>query len=113
MSQPPFSTASSSSSNFRFIFDTALSQYKKKTKNDLIAHRLIAQFESCASPYDILTVLDEQYQVQQFIRSQSDDGRSRQWLGATASVICAFSDAIGEGVGLVTFRGIKSSSSAF
>ena len=69
MSQTPISAASSSSSNFRSIFDTALTQYKKKTKNDLIAHRLTAQLENCNSPSAILAVLDEQYHVQQFIHS--------------------------------------------
>ena len=110
MSQTPISAASSSSSNFRSIFDTALTQYKKKTKNDLIAHRLTAQLENCNSPSAILAVLDEQYRVQQFIQSQSGDGGSKQWLTATANVLYAFSAAIGEGVGLVTFQDVKSSS---
>ena len=110
MSQTPFSAASSSSSNFRSTFDTALTQYKKKTKNDLIAHRLTAQLENCNSPSAILAVLDEQYHVQQFIQSQSGDGGSKQWLNATANVLYAFSAAIGEGVGLVTFQDVKSSS---
>jgi hypothetical protein len=91
-------------------FETALTQYKKKTKNDLIAHRLTAQLENCSSPSAILAVLVEQYHVQQFIQSQSDNGGSKQWLNATANVLCAFSAAIGEGVGLVTFQDIKSSS---
>jgi hypothetical protein len=106
MSQTPFSTASGTSSNFRSIFDAALTQYKRKTKNDLIAHRLTAQLESCSSPGAILAVLDEQYHVQQFIRSQSAGEGSKQWLYATACVLCAFSDAIGEGVGLVLFHDI-------
>jgi hypothetical protein len=101
MSQTPFSTPSGPSSNFLSIFDAALSQYKKKTKNDLIAHRFTAQLENCGSPSAILAVFDEQYHVQQFIQSQSGDGGSKQWLSATATVLCAFSDAIGEGVGLV------------
>jgi hypothetical protein len=93
---PPAST-----SNFRSIFDTALSQYKKTTKNDLIAHQLAAQLESCISPSAILAILDEQYHVQEFIRSQSDDDEPKQWLNATANVLCAFSATISETVGLV------------
>ena len=102
MSQTPFFAASSSTSNFQSIFDAALNQYKKKTKNDLLAHRLTTQLESCSSPSAILAVLDEQYHIQDFIRSQSADGASKQWLHVTASVLFAFSGAIGEGVGLVT-----------
>ena len=96
--------ASSSSSNFQSMFDTALNQYKKKTKNDLVAHQLTASLESCSSPSAILAVLDEQYGVQEFIRSQRDGERSKQWLKATANVVCAFSAAIGQGVGLVSTR---------
>ena len=105
-SQTPFS-ASSSTSNFQSIFDAALQQYKKKTKKDLLAHRLTAQLEACSSPGAILAVLEEQYHVQDFIRSQSGDGGSNQWLNATANVLFAFSGAIGEGVGLVIFQVIK------
>ena len=92
-------TASASSSNFRSIFDAALSRYEKKTKNDLLTHRLTAQLGTCNSPSAILAVLEEQYQVQQFIQSRSGDGG---WLNVTAKVLCAFSTAIGEGASSVT-----------
>jgi hypothetical protein len=99
MSQTPLPPASSS--KFRSIFDTALNQYKKTTKKDLIAHQLTAQLESCTSPSAILAVLDEQYHVQEFIRSQSDNDGPKQWLNATANVLGAFSATISETVGLV------------
>jgi hypothetical protein len=92
---------SSSSSNFRSIFDAALDDYKKKTNNDLRQHGLIAQLEPCDSASDILAMLDKQYHVKQFIQSQTDGGSSKQWLSATATVLCAFSAALGEGVGIV------------
>jgi hypothetical protein len=103
MSQAPPKTASSSSSNFRPIFNAALEDYKKKTKNDLLQHGLAAQLERCGSATAILEALDKQYHVQQFIQSQTDGGSSKQWLSATATVLCAFSAALGEGVGLVNF----------
>jgi hypothetical protein len=93
--------APGSSFDFQSIFDTALNQYKKKTKNDLIANQLTAQLESCTSPDAILTVLDEQYHVQQFLQSQNDNERPKQCLNATANVICAFSAAVGGTVGQV------------
>lgn len=99
MSQTPLSPASSS--NFRSIFDTALNQYKNKTKNDLVAHQLTAQLERCISPGAILAVVEEQYHVQQFIQSQNDNERPEQWLNATANVICAFSATISGTIGLV------------
>jgi hypothetical protein len=93
--------ASGSSSNFQSIFDAALNQYKKKTKNDLVAHQLTARLESCTSPGAILFVLDEQYGVQDFVQSRTGDERPKQWLSATANVLYAFSATIGQGVGLV------------
>ena len=98
MSQSPLTTASSSSSNFRSIFDAALKDYKKKTKNDLLTHQLTAKLKSCESPAAILAVLDN---LQEIILFQADDVSSNQWLNATLTVLCAFSDALGEGVGLV------------
>jgi fungal STAND N-terminal Goodbye domain len=99
MSQNP--PSSSSSSRFQSIFDNALEQYKKKTKNDLIAHRLTAQLQTCDSPGAIIAVLDEKYHLAQFIQSQSDDSKSKQFLNATVNVLYAFSSVIGQGVGLV------------
>jgi len=104
MSQSPLLPALPSLSNFQSIFDSALNQYKKKTKNDLIVHQLTARLESCTSPGAILAVLDEQYHVQNFIRSQNDNERPKQWLNATANVICAFSATISGTVGLVCRR---------
>jgi hypothetical protein len=97
-------TASSSSSNFQSIFDTALSHYTKKTKNDIVAHQLTARLESCTSPSAIITVLNEKCGVQEFIQSHRGDGTPKQWLKATVSVLCAFSAVIGQGVGLVNTR---------
>ncbi|KAI0255523.1 hypothetical protein BJV78DRAFT_680818 [Lactifluus subvellereus] len=91
----------SSSSNFRSIFDAALKDYQKKTKNDLLAHQLTAELKSCESATAILAVLNKKYHVQHFIRSQTDRDSSKQWLNATLTVLCAFSAALGEGVGLV------------
>jgi hypothetical protein len=97
MSHTPL-TIAESSSNFRSIFDAALKDYQKKTKNDLLAHQITARLKSCESATDILAVLDN---VQEIIRFQADGDGSKQWLSATLTVLCAFSDALGEGVGLV------------
>ena len=101
MPQTSLTSASSSSSNFRSIFDAALKDYQKKTKNDILAHQLTAELKFCESATDILVALNKQYHVQQFIRSQSDRDSSKKWLNTTLTVLCAFSDALGEGVGLV------------
>ena len=101
MSHTPLKIASISSSNFRSIFVAALNNYKKKTKEDLLAHQLTAQLQTCESPSAILDVLNRQYNIQQFIQSQSDGVSTRRWLDATVTVLCRFSAALGEGVGMV------------
>jgi hypothetical protein len=107
MPQTPLPMASVASSNFQTIFVTALKRYREKTKNDLITHPLTAQLQLCESPTAVLDVLNKQYGVQEFLQSQSDDARSRKRLGATVTVLCAFSAAVGEGAGLVNLRFIN------
>ena len=91
----------SSSSNFQLIINNALDNYKKRTKNDLLAHPLAAQLQSCNSPSAILAIL--QQQVQELDHSRSSDERWSKWLEPTVDVLYALSSSLGEGVGLVWF----------
>ena len=95
-------TASSSSSNFQLIINNALKAYEKRTKKDLLAHPLAAQFQACDTPSAVLSVL--QQQVQQLNQSQTSDDRWTKWLDPTVNVLYAFSVTLGEGVGLVCLR---------
>jgi hypothetical protein len=89
----------STSSNFKPIFDNALKAYKKRTKNDLLTHPLADRLEACGSASSILTVLQEQ------VRELNESQRSNQkWLDPTVNVLLAFSETVGEGVGSVCFR---------
>jgi thiamine kinase-like enzyme len=83
--------------NFQLIFNNALKEYEKRTKRDLLAHPLVAQFQSCNSPNDILSIIH-----QQLHQSQRADERLTKWLGPTVNVLLAFSGALGEGVALVS-----------
>ena len=91
--------SSSTSSNFRLIFDNALKTYKKSTKQDLLKHPLANRLQACNSPSSILAVLQEQ--VQQLNESQRSNSK---WLDPTVNVLLTFSEALGEGVGSVCFR---------
>ena len=104
MSHSHLTTTSSSSSspNFRPIFNDALKAYKKRTKKDILIHPLASQLEACNSPADILAVLHQQ--VQGLDQSPNGDDRWTKWLGPTVNVLCTLSDILGEGVGLVSFR---------
>ena len=89
----------SSSSNFQLIINNALDKYKKRTKNDLLAHPLAAQIQICNSPGAILAVL--QQQVNSPDQSRSNDERWSRWLDPTVNVLYALSSTIAAGVGLV------------
>jgi hypothetical protein len=93
--------AAASSWNFQLIINNALDAYKKRTKNDLLAHPLAPQLQACDSPGAILAVL--QQQVQGLDQSRSDD-RWTKWLDPTINVLFAFSSTLGAGVGLVRSR---------
>jgi 2C-methyl-D-erythritol 2,4-cyclodiphosphate synthase len=102
MSESPTKpTALCSSSNFQTVFNTALKEYEKRTKKDLLAHPLAAQLQSCYSITAILTILEDQ--VQQFDQHRRADERLTKWLNPTVNVLYAFSATLGEGVGIVNF----------
>ena len=89
-------------SNFQSIFNAALDEYKRKTKNDLTAHPLLPRFESCHTPEAILTVLRKQ--IPGFSESQNGDDGFTKWVTPTVNVLHAFSDTLGQGVGLVSIK---------
>ena len=94
------SPMASSSSNFQSIFNTSLQAYDNKTKNNLLNHPLAAQLQPCDSPDAVLTVLQDL--VQQFDQRRTSDERLNNWLNPTVNVLYAFSDTLGESVGLVS-----------
>jgi hypothetical protein len=94
----PHSTTSSSSS-FHSIINNALKAYEKRTKNNLLFHPLAEQLQTCNSPGAILHIL--QQQVQEINQFQSGDETLTKWLDPTVNVLYAFTEALGEGVGLV------------
>jgi len=89
-------TTTSSPPNFQLIFNNALEAYKKRTKNDILAHPLVAQLQDCASSSAILALIHQQVQG-----LQRDDDRLTKWLDPTVRVLHAFSETLGEGVSLV------------
>ena len=90
------------SSNSEQIFSNALKEYETHTKQDLLAHPLAAQLQTCVSPNSILLLL--QQQVQDPDRSQNTDDRLTKWLVPTVNVLYPFSATLGEGIGLVCSR---------
>jgi hypothetical protein len=95
---PPFPPAMAASA-FQSSFSYALRSYKKRTREDLLLHPLAARLQSCNSPGDALSVLQEQAQA--FDQSPSGEERLTEWLGSTVNVLCSLSSSLGDGVGLV------------
>lgn len=95
-----------SSHNFQLIFNNALKAYEKRTKNDLLAHPLAAQLQTCDSPSAILALIHQQ--AHGLYQSQTGDERLTKWLNPTVNVLYAFSATLGEGVGLVCLRTLNS-----
>jgi hypothetical protein len=88
-------------SKFQLIFDIALKEYQRRTKDDLLTHPLATQLQQCDSPNSIRAVL--QRQVQDLEMSQASDERLTKWLDPTVNVLSALSDTIGDAVGLVCY----------
>ena len=95
-------STSASHSNFMSVFDAALESYKCRTKRDLASHPLLPKLEFCKSPDAILTVLRDQ--VLEFNESQNGNDRLTKWVNPTVNVLYAFSDTIGQGVGIVSIK---------
>ena len=95
----PTAASSSSSPSFQLIINNALDTYKKRTRNDLLAHPLVEQLKICSSPTAILAVFQQQVQG----LDQSDE-RWTRWLDPTINVLYTFSNILGAGVSLVRFR---------
>jgi hypothetical protein len=92
-------STSTSASRFESIFASALDAYTKRTRKDLSSHPLLTKLQSCDSADAIITLLREQ--IPAFSQSQSSEDRFSNCLIPTVNVLCAFSAALGEGVGLV------------
>jgi hypothetical protein len=97
MSQTPPEVASHS--DYQAIFDSALQGYQKKTGKDLTSDSLLCRFETCDSPDAILALLRAQILLPG--QTQSGGDKLLTWLNPTINVLNAFSETIGEVVGLV------------
>ena len=92
-------STSTSRPYFASIFEAALESYRRKTKKDLASHPLLSKFQDCDSPEAILSVLREQ--IPMFNQSQNIDDEISKRVIPRVEVLNAFSDTLGQVVGLV------------
>ena len=92
-------TATTSTSNYEYIFDNAIEAYQKKTKKDLRSHSLLEKlhWQNCDSPDAVLKVLYEQ--IPGFNEFRGPNDKLTKWLNLTVNVLCTFSGVVGGGVG--------------
>lgn len=100
MSTTKQTTSPSNSSNFTQIFDTAIDEYKKLTKEDLRTHPFATAFDVCNTPDTILDVF--RGQAQAFHGFREGDEKLMKWLDPTVHLLFTLSATLGEGIGLVS-----------
>jgi hypothetical protein len=100
MSTSDQTTHPSASSNFTQIFDTAIDEYKKLTKQDLRTHPFAAALNFCTTPDSILDIF--RTQAQAFDSFRKGDDKLMRWLNPTVEVLFTLSATLGEGIGLVS-----------
>ena len=79
------------------MLDAALAEYKKKSGNDLLAHWLAAELQTCDSVGSVLDILRDQAKAFE----QSDDQKLMKSIDPLVHILHTFSDALGMGVSLV------------
>ena len=79
------------------MLDAALTEYKKKTGHDLLAHPLAAELQTCTSVGAVLDIL--RFQASHF--EQSGDQKLMRFIDPLVHVLYTFSNALGDGVNLV------------
>jgi hypothetical protein len=91
--------------HYQAIFDNALETYRTKTGEDLLSHPLHAKLESCNSPIDVLTVLQQQL----LVHEQPGIGNNSLAvpLNSIVQVLNAFSATIGGNIGLVSLKSFR------
>jgi hypothetical protein len=87
------------SSQFKAILDTALSEYKKKTGNDLLSSPLAKELQSCESSEAVLVII--QREAQAFDKFRDGDKGLMKWIDPSVDVLFTISSTVGAGVSIV------------
>ncbi len=80
-----------------------MAEYQRKTGNNLLAHWLAAELQSCESVDDVLDVLRDQAKTFAPCEDQIDQ-RLMKWIDPLVHVLHTFSDALGDGLSLVSMK---------
>jgi hypothetical protein len=86
------------------MLDNALAEYKKKTGNDLLAHWLASELQTCDSVESVLDLFRDQAKAFE----RSGDRKLMKWVNPLVHVLYTFSGALSDGVGLVRIMDVDS-----
>ncbi|KAH8995230.1 hypothetical protein EDB86DRAFT_1183432 [Lactarius hatsudake] len=84
-------------SNLKLMLDVALDEYKKKTGDDLFAHWLADELQTCESVDAVLDILRDQAKA----FGRSGNQKLMKWIDPLVHVLYTFSGALGDGVSLL------------
>ena len=88
-----------SSSQFKLIFDVAVSEYKTRTGNNLINNLLAKELQSGESAEAVLNIT--QWEAKAFEKFRDSDKRLMKWIGPSVDVLYTISLILGAGVSIV------------
>ena len=100
MSKTTPTALSSFSPKLHATFEAFLKEYETMTEESLLIHPLMARFQACNSPIDILAILRSQ--VVQFEETTAADEKLIKRLDPIVNVLSASSAVIGAGIGVVS-----------
>ena len=89
-----------STDNFTAIFNAASNEYLRVTGKRLDTHPFAAQLDTSPSPEVVSNIF--RTQAQAFSKFSKGDEKLMTWLNPTVSILLAFSETLGEGIGLVS-----------
>jgi len=92
-------STSTSRSDSTSLINAALESYQRKTKKDLASDPLLPRLQSCHSPEAVLSVFRERIPA-----FDKPEDAFTKWVIPTVNVLHAFSDMLGQAVGLVNIR---------
>ena len=84
---------------FKLILENALSNYQKKTKQNLVDYWLATEMKSCESIDGVLDIIRDQ--VEALERTSASDQRLMICIGSSVDILSAISTTLGRGIGLV------------
>ncbi|KAI0287574.1 hypothetical protein BC826DRAFT_916943 [Russula brevipes] len=97
--------------NFTAIFEEALGEYKRLTKEDLANHPLAKQLDDCMTPNSVLSLIRKQ--ATKFDEFKSGNDKLMKWVNPIVHTLSACSSVLGDGLGLpfppakMIFTGIR------